>query len=442
MTQTPSEDELFDQACQIDDTEQRNRFLDQACGGNAELRASLQELIDCAVSDTEFLETPAISRPRPMDALAIGDRIGSYELIGSLGEGGYGIIYQARQQQPLRRDVAIKMLKPGIDTGALIQRFHAERQVLAGMSHPCIAALFDAGETDQGRPYFVMELVAGDPIDVYCTRHACSVRQRVELMPTVCDAVQHAHQKGIVHRDIKPSNVLVTQDQGKPRVKIIDFGIAKVIDGCDFELARTSQRQSLGTPAYMSPEQVTGGKDVDTRADVYSLGALLYRLLTGVAPLQTCGEPLDSLVDAYRVICDCEPCRPSVWVARHAAKSGIHDGDSTAAERRSMAKASRGDLDWIVTRALQKEPSTNFPPICPVTWRGDRCRRGRRRYPIASGNLFVAIESPVSQGCWWWLRWLWAAWFRRSDFAARRSRGGANMNSEKRPNDSGIGPSR
>jgi non-specific serine/threonine protein kinase/serine/threonine-protein kinase len=218
---------------------------------------------------------------------ALPNQIGPYRILGRIGEGGIGIVYKAEQREPVKRIVALKIIKLGMDTREVVQRFAAERQALAMMDHPNVARVFDAGSTPTGRPFFVMELVAGEPITDYCDRHSLTVRQRLELFQQVCAAVQHAHQKGIIHRDLKPSNILVAVKDGKPLAKVIDFGIAKAISSrlTDATLY-TEQGQLIGTPEYMSPEQAEmSAVDIDTRADIYSLGVLLYELLAGAPPV-------------------------------------------------------------------------------------------------------------------------------------------------------------
>lgn len=381
MNRTPDEDEIFHQACEIDDPEQRRAYLDRVCGDDRMLRASLEELISCSTEADDFLETPAIKGKTPRHALNIGDTIGPYRLTEKIGDGGFGVVYRAHQQQPLKREVAIKMLKPGVDTEAVIRRFRAERQVLASLSHPSIAALYDAGETDVGLPYFVMELVDGDPIDQFCELEAQDLNQRVELVREVCDAVGHAHQKGIVHRDLKPSNILVSRQHGERNIKIIDFGIAKVVEGCEFDLLRTRQPQLMGTPSHMSPEQVAGGEAVDTRADIYSVGALLYQLLTGVSPVEACLQPLDSLADTYRLIQECDPCTPSQWGRR---RLNLGPGSQAKEIHKHLpdSRFVRGDLDWIVMKSLRKDPADRYQSASELSSELSRYLDGR---PVMAG---------------------------------------------------------
>jgi serine/threonine protein kinase/tetratricopeptide (TPR) repeat protein len=288
--------------------------------------------------------------------------IGPYKLIRQIGEGGMGVVYHAQQTQPIRRDVALKVIKPGMDTKQVIARFEIERQALAVMDHPNIAHVFEAGTTVQGRPYFVMELVDGVPITQYCDSKRLTVRQRIELFIPVCEAIQHAHQKGIIHRDIKPSNILVLEHEGKAMPKVIDFGLAKALG---HQLSDASMMTSVGvvvgTPDYMSPEQAELARpDVDTRADVYSLGAVLYELLTGTTPFSRERFENAAYVDVLKTIREEEPATPSSRL-RHSTSREV------AAKRRSdpgrLPKLLRGDLDWIVMRALEKDRSRRYGTV-------------------------------------------------------------------------------
>ena len=279
------EEALFEAALQLP-PEQRGAYLDQACAGDPALCRRVEALLGALERAGGFLKQPAVTvRSDARITEKAGDRIERYKLLQEIGEGGCGVVYMAEQEEPVRRRVALKVIKLGMDTKQVVARFEAERQALALMDHPNIAKVLDAGATETGRPYFVMELVRGVPLTEYCDKNGLSTRQRLELFIPICKAIQHAHQKGIIHRDIKPSNILVTLHDGVPVPKVIDFGIAKAIDQPLTEKTLfTRFEQFLGTPAYMSPEQAEmSGLDIDTRSDIYALGVLLYELLTGQA---------------------------------------------------------------------------------------------------------------------------------------------------------------
>lgn len=310
-----------------------------------------------------------------------GSRVGRYRLVEILGEGGFGVVWRAEQTEPMRREVAVKVIKPGMDSRRVVARFEAERQALAVMDHPCIARVLDGGTTGPeferpGLPYFVMELVRGEPITVYCASRSLPVRARLELFARVCDAVQHAHYKGVVHRDIKPGNVLVASGDGGPIPKVIDFGIAKALSAGAFGgPLLTEQGQMIGTPQYMSPEQVDPSSvDVDARTDVYSLGVLLYELLTGTVPVEAPGVRSRSLYEIQRMILEGEPPRPSTRLASLGA--GGREGS------RSEARALRGDLDWIVMKCLEKDRSRRYETAAAL---GEDVRRHLRDEPVQAG---------------------------------------------------------
>jgi eukaryotic-like serine/threonine-protein kinase len=291
----------------------------------------------------------------------VGATIGRYKLLEQIGEGGFGIVYMAEQQQPVRRKVALKIIKPGMDTRQVIARFEAERQALAIMDHPNIARVLDAGATESGRPYFVMELVKGRPITEFCDQHQLPPRERLELFVQVCHAVQHAHQKGIIHRDIKPSNVLVSVHDTTPVVKVIDFGVAKAL-GQDLteKTLFTAFAQLVGTPLYMSPEQAGHSSlDVDTRSDIYSLGVLLYELLTGTTPFDKERFKQAAQDEIRRIIREEEPPKPSTRLSE--SKDTLA---SISAQRHTepakLTKLVRGELDWIVMKALEKERARRY----------------------------------------------------------------------------------
>ena len=292
---------------------------------------------------------------------AAGGTIGPYKLLDELGAGGMGTVYLAEQEKPVRRRVAVKVIKQGLDTAQVIARFEAERQALALMDHANIARVLDAGTTLAGRPYFVMELVQGVPITRYCDTHRVPLRGRLELFLPVCRAVQHAHQKGIIHRDLKPSNILVTLRDEKPVPKIIDFGIAKATTQRLTERTLYTQHgQLIGTPDYMSPEQAgLGGLDVDTRSDVYSLGAVLYELLCGETPFGHARLKQLDFVTMLNVIYEEDP--PSL--SRRVTELGAKAGDvarSRDVEPQKLFQSLRGELDWIVTKALEKERTRRY----------------------------------------------------------------------------------
>jgi tetratricopeptide (TPR) repeat protein/tRNA A-37 threonylcarbamoyl transferase component Bud32 len=364
------EELIFEQAVKISSEAERTAYLDQACRGDAELRARLEILLEGHFKGRGFLEgaiaLPAEGggtvRPSPPDEEEVGTVIGRYKLLEKVGEGGFGAVYVAEQREPVKRRVALKIIKLGMDTRQVITRFEAERQALALMDHPNIARVLDAGATETGRPYFVMELVRGLRITDYCDQENLSTRERLDLFMQVCRAVQHAHQKGIIHRDIKPSNILVTVIDGQPVPKVIDFGIAKATQGqLAHQTVCTQFHQFIGTPAYMSPEQAQlSGVDVDTRSDIYSLGVLLYELLTSHTPFDPKALLAAGLDEMRRMIRETDPPRPSTRI------STLDESEQTAvakhrqAEPAALSRMVRGDLDWIVMKCLEKERARRY----------------------------------------------------------------------------------
>jgi eukaryotic-like serine/threonine-protein kinase len=289
-----------------------------------------------------------------------GTRIGVYKILQLIGEGGFGSVFLAEQEQPVRRKVALKIIKLGMDTRQVVARFEQERQALAMMDHPGIARVLDAGSTETGRPYFVMELVKGDPIVEYCDKQSLPIRERLEIFSQVCQAVQHAHTKGIIHRDIKPSNVLVSVLDGRPQAKVIDFGIAKATSARLTEKTLfTEHRALIGTPEYMSPEQAEGSLDIDTRSDVYSLGVLLYELLTGTTPFDPKTLRSAAYAEIQRIIREVEPPRPSTRLSEQSqTMAGI--AARRHVEPRRLGVLLRGELDWIVMKAMEKDRTRRY----------------------------------------------------------------------------------
>jgi hypothetical protein len=357
-------EQIFNHALEFESATERDAYLDEACEGDPELRERVEALLFSHFEAGSFLEAPVLDTKAPTllnDLEASGTRIGRYRILQTIGEGGFGVVYMAEQEEPVRRKVALKIIKLGMDTKQVVARFEAERQALAMMDHPNIASVLDGGSTETGRPYFVMELVKGIPITEYCDRNSLSTGERLELFVQVCRAVQHAHQKGIIHRDIKPNNVLVTLHDNTPVPKVIDFGIAKATS---YRLTEktlfTEFRQFIGTPEYMSPDQAAiSGLDVDTRTDIYSLGVLLYELLTGSTPFDSRTLRTASYEEILHIIREVEPPRPSARVS-----TLVQDGTDVAtprhAEPGTLSKLMRGDLDWIVMKAMEKDRTRRY----------------------------------------------------------------------------------
>ncbi len=353
----------------------RPAILEAQCRGDQALKRRVEAML-AAAEDQRFLSMPTaevIPTPSAVNTLqqarpptvsrsqeAPGARIGPYKLLQELGEGGFGSVWMAEQERPVSRRVALKIIKLGMDTAQVVARFEQERQALAILDHPNIAKVFDAGATDIGRPYFAMELCTGEPIDVYCDRNNLGITARLELFAQVCSAVQHAHTKGLIHRDIKPSNILVSTQDGKPTAKVIDFGIAKATASKLTEKTLfTEHKQLIGTPEYMSPEQAEGSLDIDTRTDVYSLGVLLYELLTGSTPFSSKDLRSVAYAEIQRIIREVDPPKPSTRLSQNA--------DTIAAvaarrqiEPRRLGTLVRGELDWIVMKALEKDRTRRY----------------------------------------------------------------------------------
>jgi WD40 repeat protein len=401
-------------AVDIDSPAERRRFVERACGGDPELRRRVEELVENHFHAGSFLEQPAVgpaetasldtpaadtATPPHKSPAATGDVIGPYKLLEVVGEGGMGTVYLAEQQEPIRRLVALKVIKAGMDSRAVLARFEVERQALALMDHPNIAKVFDAGATQSGRPYFVMELVKGVPITRYCDERRLTLRQRLELFVQVCSAVQHAHQKGVIHRDLKPSNVLIAPYDGRPVPKVIDFGVAKAAgQPLTDKTLFTGLVAVVGTPEYMSPEQAElNNRDVDTRSDVYSLGVLLYEILTGTTPLDRNRVKETALLEVLRLVREEEPPKPSTRVSTSAGLPAV--AASRGLEPRKLRGLLRGEPDWIVMKALEK----------------DRSRRYETAAAFAADVERYLADEPVLAGPP-------SAWYRFRKFARRNRR--------------------
>lgn len=355
--------ELFEQAIELENPEQLDRFLDQNCGDDLGQRQELLGLWKAHQQGNRLLESPT----RAMDLSVAspteteGELIGNYKLLQKIGEGGMGVVFMAEQLQPIRRKVALKVIREGINSKQILARFEAEREALSRLEHPNATRILDAGVTNQGRPYFVMDLVRGTHITQYCNAHRLTVNQRLELVEKVCMVIHHAHQKGILHRDIKPSNVMITLHDGVPVPKVIDFGIAKAVDRPLTEQTLFTRYGDLvGTPEYMSPEQAEmSGLDLDVRTDIYSLGVLLYELLTGSTPLTSEQIQGRGLLKIFETIRDSEAELPSLRITRTISAS-----ETIADERLSTPKMLRkslvGDLDWITMKALAKDRNERY----------------------------------------------------------------------------------
>ncbi len=391
-------DEIYLAALEREANDERSAYLEEACAGNPELRRRVERLLEAQQKVGSFLESPAPEICPTVDhpiSERAGTVIGPYKLLQLIGEGGMGVVFMAEQTEPIQRTVALKIIKPGMDTRQVIARFEAERQAVAMMEHPNITRVIDAGATETGRPYFVMELVKGVPITRYCDENRLPLRERLELFVEVCQAVQHAHQKGIIHRDIKPNNVLVAEYDGKPVPKIIDFGVAKATASNLTERTMfTEFGQIIGTMEYMSPEQASFNQlDVDTRSDIYSLGVLLYELLAGSTPLEK--ERLRSAAfdEILRIIRDEEPPRPSTRLSSSDALPSI--AANRGLEPKKLTGLVSGELDWIVMKCLEKERDKRYGSADQVA---DEFRR------FLAGEPIQARPITMPQRMWRWYR--------------------------------------
>ncbi len=379
--------EVFEYVCDLP-LKEREAYLDSEVGENPAVRREVESLLAAHDGAGRFLGAPTSEFVDPHAAplaVEIGDVIGRYKLLERIGEGGFGVVYMAQQLAPIKRKVALKIIKLGMDTRQVVARFEAERQALGLMEHPNIANVFDGGATKTGRPYFVMELVRGDPITEFCDNRKLSTNDRLNLFLQVCDAVQHAHHKGIIHRDIKPNNVLVTVANDKPVAKVIDFGIAKATNS---ELTEktlfTEFRQLIGTPEYMSPEQAErSGVDVDTRTDIYSLGVLLYEILTGTTPFDARRLRSAAWGTLQDIIRDEDPPVPSTRV------STLKDALSTTESNRAVSAGKlsnelRGELDWIVMMAMAKDRTQRYSTTAAL---GEDVQRYLEDQPVVAGPV-------------------------------------------------------
>jgi serine/threonine protein kinase/tetratricopeptide (TPR) repeat protein len=405
-------DTIFAQAIEIQSDQQRAEFLDASCGVDAELRREVEGLVRDYFRAGDFLERPAASLAAIVDEPACerpGTVIGPYKLMEQIGEGGFGLVFVAEQQRPVHRRVALKVIKPGMDSRQIVARFEAERQALALMDHPNIARVFDAGATPSGRPYFVMELVKGVPINTFCDADRLTTRERLRLFVSVCSAVQHAHQKGVIHRDLKPSNVLVMSHDGTPVAKVIDFGVAKAIgQQLTEKTVYTQFTQMVGTPLYMSPEQAgQSGLDVDTRTDIYALGVLLYELLTGTTPFDEERLRTVGFDEMRRIIRDEEPAKPSARIST-LGPAAVTVSVNRQTDPKRLSRLCRGELDWIVMKAMEKDRNRRYEsasafaadverylrdePVqaCPPSL-GYRLRKFVRRHkgPVVAASLVI-----------------------------------------------------
>ncbi len=377
-SELPTEKAVFFDALDIESPGERAAFIEDACHGKPELRAAVTALFEAHECDRNVIDRPVASdgmfqvndldetqwRPAPLSPAhpALGARIGPYKLMEQIGEGGFGLVYVADQQEPFRRRVALKIIKPGMESREVLSRFEAERQAIALMDHPNIARIFDAGATPSGQPYFVMELVRGVSLIAFCDSQKLDTSERLRLFVTICNAVQHAHQKGVIHRDLKPSNILVTLQDGQPVVKVIDFGVAKAIgQSLSTKTIYTRFASMIGTPAYMSPEQAEiSAVDVDTRSDIYALGVLLYELLTGSTPFEADRLQSVGFDELRRIIREEEPPRPSTRLSTLNNELAGTVASNRRLDPAALSASLKRDLDWIVMKALDKDRNRRY----------------------------------------------------------------------------------
>jgi eukaryotic-like serine/threonine-protein kinase len=435
-----TEETLFHEALAKADPQERAAFLDQACAGQPELRAAVEGLLAAHAASGHPLDQPVAAQAAPsaehsgatqqgQTALHVPSDVspgavvaGRYTLVEKIGEGGMGEVWVAKQTEPVKRKVALKLVKPGMDSRAVLQRFEQERQALALMDHPHIAKVFDAGLTSDRRPFFAMELVNGLPLTKYCDQVKLGIRERLEIFVPICQAVQHAHQKGVVHRDLKPSNILVTLIDAKPIPKIIDFGVAKAIGGkLTDETLSTHFGAVIGTLEYMAPEQAGfSAADVDTRADIYSLGVILYELLTGLRPFDRRRLRKAAVDEMIRMIREEEPSKPSTRISTDESSPSL--AAVRQMEPRRLAKLLRGELDWVVLKCLEKQRDRRYETASglardierylanePVEARspsaGYRLRKfvRRNRGPVAAATLLLVFLLAGIAGTTWGL---------------------------------------
>jgi len=387
---------LFEEVIELPVGARRARIAELA-GGDEPLEAELLALCESDAVEDSLLDRPVLPvRGDAADPAEVAPALadfGPYEILELLGAGGFGQVFLARQRAPIDRRVAIKVIKPGMDSRQVIARFEMERRALARMDHPGIARIIDAGETPEGRPYFAMDWIPGVPITKYCDERRLGLDARLELFLRVCAAVGHAHRKGIIHRDLKPSNVLVADRDGGPVPTVIDFGIARALDRSLLDASLvTQERVFLGTPEYVSPEQTDSGPEmVDTRSDIYSLGAILYELLTGATPLGEALASTSSIERIRRAICESEPQRPSArWTAAGDGEAAAAAAAARSAEAGALARRCRGDLDWVVLRCLEKDPERRYDSVGELA---DDIERHLSHEPVLAGPPRLAYRA-------------------------------------------------